>query len=256
MQKVDLVGQVFSLLTVIKEVPPLNNRKRYLCICECGGSIEKSYSSLKSTIGNKSCGCMSKTWQAEAKKTHGDRYVKLYAIWRGIKSRSINSGTFNDRDKHAEYKRKSITICQEWLDYTTFSKWAKENGYKEDQNLSIDRRDNEKGYFPDNCRWTTKDIQAQNTKVIWATNTTGYRGVSITTRKKNPYRAIIYVKGKQINLGNYSTALEAAIAYDTYVKNNSLEHNSNNLLESNTHAQWEIQQTAQAMRACIEIENS
>lgn len=230
MQKTDIIGQKFSMITVAEEVNAVNSRRRYKCLCDCGNTFERDHTNIVYRKGNQSCGCMSKQWQAEAKKTHGERYTKLYRIWQGIKSRSINSGSFFDRPEHEEYKVKEITICDEWLDYASFSEWSKINGYGEGKGLSIDREDNTKGYYPDNCRWTTSDIQSQNTKVLSKANKSGYRGVSLTKRKKNPYRAIIYVKGKQIALGSYSTALEAAIAYDTYVHENNLEHNSNGLV--------------------------
>ena len=47
-------------------------------------------------------------------------------------------------------------------DRNTFCKWALENGYKDD--LSIDRIDGCKGYFPDNCRWANAKEQGRNTK--------------------------------------------------------------------------------------------
>lgn len=248
MRKVDLTGKTFSMLTVIKEVEPLNGKKRYLCKCTCGKEFEKSYVGII-LKGNKSCGCMAKQWQAEAQKTHGQKYTKLYSVWQGVKSRSVNSGRFLDRKEHSEYKRKQIMICEEWLKFENFYKWAIENGYKENIGISIDRRDNEKGYYPGNCRWTNSSIQSQNTKVLWETNKTGYRGVSLTKRHKNPYRTIIYVNKKQINLGSYSTALEAAIAYDSYVLKNNLEHNINNVL--NSHAQKEIRATSDSMKELI-----
>lgn len=232
MQKTNIIGQKFSMITVLEEIESVNGRRRYKCLCECGHTFDRDHNNIAYRKGNQSCGCAAKQWQSEAKKTHGERYTKLYKVWQGVKSRSINSGSFFDRPEHDEYKAKGITICNEWLDYQVFSNWAKDNGYIEDKGLSIDREDNTKGYFPENCRWTTSDIQAQNTKVLWKTNNSGYRGVSLTARKKNPYRAIIYVQGKQIALGSYSTALEAAIAYDTYVHEHKLEHNSNGLLNT------------------------
>lgn len=230
MQKTDIVGQKFSMVTVIEEVEAVKGRRRYKCLCDCGKTFERDHTNLVYRKGKQSCGCMSKVWQAQAKKVHGERYTKLYKVWQGIKSRSINSGSFFNRPQHEEYKLKEITICEEWLDYSNFSKWAKSNGYSEDEGLSIDRKDNTKGYYPENCRWTTSSVQSQNTKVLSKANKSGYRGVSLTTRKKNPYRAIIYVEGKQIALGNYPTALEAATAYDTYVYENNLEHNHNGLV--------------------------
>lgn len=55
-------------------------------------------------------------------------------------------------------------MCDEWscgLDgYYNFRKWAEENGYED--GLTIDRIDNDKGYSPDNCQWSTRKYQSNN----------------------------------------------------------------------------------------------
>ena len=52
-------------------------------------------------------------------------------------------------------------MSEEWRnDFSTFEKWALNNGYKE--NLTIDRIDLSKGYEPSNCRWETLNTQANN----------------------------------------------------------------------------------------------
>lgn len=58
---------------------------------------------------------------------------------------------------------------------------------------------------------------SQNQRNIswWRSNTTGYRGVQISHRKSNPYRAVIYIDGKRISLGNFPTAIEASNAYSS-----------------------------------------
>lgn len=60
------------------------------------------------------------------------------------------------------YGGKGIKICDEWLnDSWAFYNWALSNGYKE--GLTIERKDVNKDYCPENCCWITKDKQQSNT---------------------------------------------------------------------------------------------
>ena len=56
------------------------------------------------------------------------------------------------------------SVCKEWADpycgFVSFVKWAKYHGYEEQ--LSIDRINNDKGYYPSNCRWVDWNVQANN----------------------------------------------------------------------------------------------
>lgn len=87
-------------------------------------------------------------------KTPSDK--RLRGIWYGMVSRCRKDGAHN----YDLYGAAGIDVCDEWTDYDTFASWAYANGY--DDNLSIDRISNDKGYNPDNCRWATAETQANN----------------------------------------------------------------------------------------------
>ena len=132
---------------------------------------------------------------------------------------------------YKSYGKRGIKICEEWnRSSEKFVNWSLENGYEE--GLSLDRIDNDKGYEPGNCRWTTQSVQTRNVRTICKSNTTGYKGVSLTSDKLK-FRANIMVNLKNISLGVWIYALDAAKAYDYYVLSNKLEHSVNNVLEKN-----------------------
>lgn len=85
------------------------------------------------------------------------KYNRLRNIWRCAKSRCCDP--HNKRFKN--YGGRGITFYDEWSrDYNSFELWAIQNGYRED--LTLDRRDVNAGYSPDNCRWITSKEQQNN----------------------------------------------------------------------------------------------
>ena len=81
---------------------------------------------------------------------------RIYEIWAGVKTR-----IFNPKFKYySDYGGRGITLCDEWQDFHTFQSWALANGYPD--TLTLDRRDNNLGYSPENCRWHTREQQTSN----------------------------------------------------------------------------------------------
>lgn len=81
---------------------------------------------------------------------------ELFNVWQTMKSRCENP----NRDNYERYGARGITVCQEWHKAENFVKWALDNGYE--KGLQLDRKDNTKGYSPDNCRFVTPKINNRN----------------------------------------------------------------------------------------------
>lgn len=58
------------------------------------------------------------------------------------------------------YKEKGITVCEQWRQ--SFVTFISDMGNKPEPYYQLDRIDNDKGYFPENCRWVTPAENARN----------------------------------------------------------------------------------------------
>lgn len=143
---IDLTGCKFGKWIVLNKYNKINSKDKrtlWTCKCQCGNIKNIDGYTLRRGTSS-SCGC----------SKDGHSKTRLYSIWIGIKDRT--SCTHRPRSK--DYVCRGIDMCDEWKDWNIFKSWALDNGYSED--LSIDRIDNNKGYYPDNCKWS--NIKEQN----------------------------------------------------------------------------------------------
>ena len=148
------VGQKFNKLTVRGAVW---NGRRWLweCDCECGGR-SVAYPNQVTRGQTKTCGCGRSVTFHNMHLKHGEAGTKLHSIWKGMRNRCRH----NTHSEH--YGDRGISVCAEWDDYSVFKEWALANGYSE--GLTIERRDVDGDYCPDNCCWVTQEEQTRNTR--------------------------------------------------------------------------------------------
>lgn len=139
------------------------------------------------------------------KLKHGMRHSKIYKVWINMHSRCRNPNV----KQYGDYGGRGILVCERWNDFELFYEDMRD-GY--DEGLQIDRIDNNKGYFKENCRWTTRNINCSNRREYHHKYKTG---VSKNKNKTNPYISSIKINGSRYYLGCFQT--ECA-AYEEYRK--------------------------------------
>jgi hypothetical protein len=153
---IDLTGKKFHFLTVKSRNTGFKGKTMWNCICDCGAETVVDSKNLK--FGKvKSCGCLRDKKLSAMRKTHGLSESRIYRIWLGMRKRCYTKTS----KPYSRYGGRGIIVCPEWRDgFEAFYIWAMSYGYAD--NLSIDRIDNDSGYYPENCRWVTSKEQNNN----------------------------------------------------------------------------------------------
>ncbi len=155
---IDLKGKRFGRLLVLYQGDRIGGKIGWICQCDCGNKKLIAGGNLTKGL-SRSCGCLRKEMMREKATTHNLSGSKLYYIHNNMKRRCYEP----TNDHYKWYGAENKGVCEEWLGkdgFKNFADWALTNGYED--GLEIDRKNNSKGYSPDNCRWVTPKQNCRN----------------------------------------------------------------------------------------------
>lgn len=159
---IDKTGKRYGRWTVIGYAGRRGKDHTWFCRCDCGNNGIKLGGSIACGEST-SCGCHRRVAVSKAQRKHGHtrggamgRQTPEYTAWSRMKDRCYNPNT--ERFKH--YGGRGIKVCARWLE--SFENFFADMGLRPSSKHSLDRREVDGDYEPNNCRWATVREQSRN----------------------------------------------------------------------------------------------
>lgn len=157
----DLTGRQFGQLTVLKRAKSGSRHAYWQCACACGNEAVATSNSLREGRVV-SCGCHRRAKTIARSTRHGlasrdSEHRPAYNSWHNMMKRCYRE---ND-PRYPDWGGRGIRVCDAWHD---FARFLADMGDRP-PGRTLDRKDNDKGYEPGNCRWSTYREQQANRRV-------------------------------------------------------------------------------------------
>lgn len=149
---VDLSGRKINNLLVLHRIYDGVLPVKFLCKCDCGNELIVESKHLDGT--QKSC----RECAIKRHTDHGMSKSSEHSIWRSILGRCYNK----NNQAYDRYGGRGISVDDAWLGENGFVNFYNDMGARPSKDYSIDRRNNDKGYSKENCRWATRMEQSRN----------------------------------------------------------------------------------------------
>lgn len=148
---VDLTSRCFGRLTIVRRTSNRWGCVRWICRCSCGRRTVACSSKLKGGL-SLSCGCLRYDRVTKHGATRNGKCTREYRSWQALIRRCV--------DPKRGYIARGIRVAAEWR--KDFSSFFRHIGPSPGAKYTVERIDNDKGYFPGNVRWATAKEQAAN----------------------------------------------------------------------------------------------
>lgn len=133
-----------------------NRHTKWVCLCDCGLSSIVLRDQLMAGK-TRSCGCLLMEKLALGNPKHRMFGTNTYNSWSGMIQRCTNPANPSFKN----YGGRGIKVCSRWRN--SFKDFLSDMGICP-VGLTIERKDNDQNYTPDNCCWATRAVQNQNTR--------------------------------------------------------------------------------------------